>query len=164
MKPHRVDGLEWAEWAQDPFRGSPKNRLSAPMRAGLAFQRRLGKALLASVFPVHSGPWIRFKDASGVHFAQPDFLLWPASPSPVVVEVKLTFCPEAFAQLSFLYVPLLEKLLCREVRPIVVCKNLGSFQGRVHSLAKARELADLCPRGVFFWNGDPLSFSFSPGA
>lgn len=151
---HQVRGLKWAEWASNPFGNTPpppkKGPRAVARREGLAFQATLAAAL--SQIPALSGPWIRYEDRTGIHFAQPDFLLFPSGEEPVVLEAKLTFRAEAFLQLSLLYLPLLEALLSRKVLPVVACKNLGSFAGRPVSFSSLRSRRDLFPNAVLFWD------------
>ena len=85
----QVQGLEWAKWAAPPafVRGS-RRRLSAPQRAGLAFQRKVCKALTHFGQSCKAGAWISYHDRVGPGLAQPDVVL--ILPEGVLVlEIKL---------------------------------------------------------------------------
>lgn len=68
--------------------------------------------------------WIRFTDANGDGWAEPDgFLL--LDHEVVVFEIKLTGCRYAVQQLRDLYAPLLLRLFERPVRGLQICRALG---------------------------------------
>ena len=124
MACRKIVGLEWARplpLAALP----PKRRGGTPaQREGLAYEAKVAKALPHGL----SGVWFEFEDANGYGRCQPDLLL--LKPSGVqIVEVKLTYTLAAWEQLFFLYKPVVEMWLGREVAVAQVCKNLAGGAG-----------------------------------
>lgn len=93
----------------DPFAGR-RSRNSAAQRAGLAYQRKVGRYLESSRkdWILLVGPWLAYSDlGSRRRFCQPDFILDCGGGLAVVVEVKLRWTPLAWWQLKKLYLPVL---------------------------------------------------------
>ena len=126
---HQVQGLQTAHWVTDegkkPWAG--RTSLKGSKAEGKRLEKQIAVALVNSGLPDGLerqlyNPWIEFWDASGHHFAQPDFVL--IGPADIVVlEVKLSQSPFAFDQLLYLYKPLLEHMYPgRRLFLIQVCK------------------------------------------
>jgi hypothetical protein len=103
--------LEAVCLAASPRRPSSRQRMTAAQKAGLAFQRKLARALPSST----SGPWIAFRDRNGAGLAQPDLYIQPLPDGSVLLfeaKLKLTAVAvaEARRQVEGLYLPLLSQL------------------------------------------------------
>lgn len=140
--------------ASRPPRGSAKSR-------GLRYQRAVIKALPAGTNP---GPWFSYLDANGPGICQPDALvgldgtLW-------VVEIKLTYTPEADRQLDLLYLPVVQlALMPRRIRGLVVCQGLTgecSADRVVHTLQDAIGRPET-PFPVVHWLGQGKGVALCP--
>src|SRR5256885_1619164 len=101
---HRtIQGLQWVElcW-NSPW---PKVRLRGSKARGITYQNRLGNHLRNQFGEqLYSGQWLRYLDANGPGFAQPDFYL-VGPHSTIVWEAKLTQREQAYRQISQLYRP-----------------------------------------------------------
>lgn len=98
--------------SEAPYAGT-RSKMSAAQRAGLAYQKRVGKflqPLAVGAWVVSSGPWFVYCCGSGPRrYCQPDFLLLDATNrTMVVVEVKIRWTDIAWWQLRKLYLPVLE--------------------------------------------------------
>lgn len=143
--PRQVQGLEWAKWAAAPAFARGKPRLSGPQRAGLAFQRKVGRALTHFGPCCRTGSWISYYDHSGPGLAQPDVVL--VLPEGVLVlEIKLKFTLRAIPQLDALYVPLLQHLFpSQPIWRAVLCKHAAPEISEFHAFpAVDAILSDLC--------------------
>lgn len=88
-----------------------RSRKTGAQRAGLSYQKKVGRFLSAHADPgtVVDGPWFAFNDDSlPLHYCQPDFLLLSIS-EVVVVEVKIRWTSDAWWQLRKLYAPVVQK-------------------------------------------------------
>lgn len=85
--------------------------------------------------------WFRFSDVFGTGFCSPDLLLLTKS-GLLVLECKLTYTPEARAQLLGLYLPVLRHLTGVAVAGVVICRGLG--QGPV-DITPSANLASALP-------------------
>lgn len=114
-----VVGLRWVEaQAEGPFASRPRGRLQ---RAGIRYESVIAKSLKRE-YPnarVISGLWLRFEDANGLGWAQPDILVPEEN---LLVECKLSFTAVAEGQISKLYAPLIERLWGRSPRLVCCCK------------------------------------------
>ena len=137
-----IRGLHWVERCEAPWQ-SPKNRRGAKAK-GLAYERRVGRAL-AKTFPkLEHNPWFAFEDSQGRGHCSPDFLL-ELDGRPLVLEVKLGDVSAGLAKLRYLYGPILRMWLGREIEGVVVVKfGLGEQTLRQ---ALGKEL------GVVQWGG-----------
>lgn len=145
----QVQGLEWAKWAAAPAFARGRPRLSKPQRAGLAFQRKVGKALVHFGSCCREGAWISYRDRGGLGLAQPDVML--VLPEGVLVlEIKLKFTLRAIPQLDALYVPLLQHLFPdRPIWRAVLCKHAAPEISAFHTFpAVDAVLSDLCQHEV----------------
>lgn len=122
---HIIKGLRSAYLtAESPFKKEPKLK-GAPAK-GKTYERwvirKLKNKLPAEMF--FPSQWIRYEDASGWHYAQPDiFILLPAK--ILLLEIKRTQTLEAHYQLRGLYKPLLNFLYPdKKVVCVQICKNL----------------------------------------
>lgn len=114
--------------AEDPFIGR-RVRRSAQQRAGKAYEKRVAQFLYRSAWAgavLHS-PWFAYTDAgASVRFCQPDFILDKGrGQEAIVVECKLRWHPDAWWQLTRIYLPVLRWALPgRELIPLCIC---GSY-------------------------------------
>lgn len=109
-----------------------------------------------------SGLWFAFADGAGHGHCSPDLVL--QSPWGVVVlEAKLTDCPEAYTQISQLYRPILEAAFNQPVLGVVVCKNIRKKPVLLcETLAEALRYARLGHTPTLHWLGKVPSFLLLP--
>lgn len=105
-----------------------RGRRSPAQKAGLAYQKRIGKFLSEGGYSgsVESGPWFAFSDdGDGRHYCQPDFLLDdPSGSTCVIVEVKIRWTSDAWWQLQSLYTPVVRRALGRQfIVPLCICRS-----------------------------------------
>src|SRR5215469_10687813 len=129
----KIDGLQWAKEkpGPSPF-GSPRG-ITPSQKAGLAYQRKVGKALGEIFEYCHDGLWFEFQDKNGFGLCQPDFLI-ETEGTVWIVEVKLSWCREAATQLEDLYIPVVEKALKVPARGMIICKTLRRGTPKTHVL------------------------------
>jgi hypothetical protein len=96
---------------------------SAMAKLGLSYERKIVRDLMRSVWLVEHNPWFEFQDELGVSTCCPDIIL-TADSKIIVIEVKLTWVPEAIEKLRGLYCPVVEYALAAEVFPLIIVKNL----------------------------------------
>jgi len=135
----KIDSLQWAKekLGPSPF-GSPRG-ITASQKAGLAYQRKVGKALGEIFEYCHEGVWFEFQDKNGFGLCQPDVLI-ETDGVVWLVEIKLSWCKEAATQLKELYIPVVEKALKVPARGMIICKTLRRTTPKhlvVDSLEKA---------------------------
>lgn len=85
----------------------------------MKYERDLAKALPEA----KHGTWFEYYDSNGHGFCQPDLFL-RVGEELVILEVKYTWVPEAYAQIEKLYRPVLEAAFGLKTHGVVVCKNL----------------------------------------
>jgi hypothetical protein len=96
---------------------------------GLRFQRRASAALMRQAISIGADwepePWFGYEDDEDGYFrrAVPDGI-FTFGDRAVVIEMKLTFVPEAVRKLAKLYVPIVERTSRLRVRPLVLCRHL----------------------------------------
>jgi hypothetical protein len=120
-----LDQLEFAE--RTAARKMPRV-VGAMQKRGLAFQRKVALQLDRIAQDINAKvehePWFNFIDRNGLGSAVPDEL-FHYGPVTVVIEVKLSWVPNARQKLLGLYVPLVMVAYPgQQVRGLVVCKNL----------------------------------------
>lgn len=138
----KIDQLQWVEeWKGNPPHNTLYSSLSDKQKEGKRYERafglHLGRLVQDHTTPVakgkvFDGQWLRFADANGASWAQPDFYvvqpqcLW-------IFETKLTYREEGIDQLRLLYRPLLAELYSDLPQFLVlVCKDLvGASSGRL---------------------------------
>lgn len=130
-----------------PYAGA-RSRKSPAQKAGLAYQKRIGKFLqpnpsIGCSWIVDAGSWFAFTDSSSSrHYCQPDFLLLDTKNATcIIVEVKIRWTDAAWWQLERLYLPVLRRVyphlsllrvcICRSYDPairapeeVVLCDDL----------------------------------------
>ena len=120
-----IHGLLWTERCRP--RKLPPVKTPA-QKAGLSYQKKVGGALTTTAkylgASLLSEPWFRFCDADGVGQAVPDFIL-SFGVETLIIEVKLTYTPEAGEKLTKLYLPIvMDHYQTLHARSLVICKNL----------------------------------------
>jgi hypothetical protein len=98
-------------------------------------------------------PWIRFTDASGKHWCQPDGLL-DTPHNLVIVEFKYQHTVDAWQQLRLLYEPVVQVL--HPGRPIAVLEVVKWYDCAVEFPEPVRLVADVAEHkgngfGVHIW-------------
>lgn len=158
-----IAGLKWARRLRARPECIPIGRPRGVKALGMRFQRAFERALEAE-FPSHGveiGPWFHYADASGMHYCQPDALLYDiASDRYVICEVKLSDFALGARQIAELYAPVVSCALGPLPAGIVVTKNLASrasdlpiFDDFRGAYAHALGLAANEPFPLFHWLG-----------
>lgn len=144
----RIQELKWAKWTTAPAFTKGLPRLSAPQRAGLALQKKVGRALMHFGSDCRTGPWISYCDQTGPGLAQPDIVL-VLSGGVLVLEIKLKFTLQAVPQLDALYVPLLQHLFpAQPIWRAILCKYAAPEINQFHAFSAGDAvLSDLCQDG-----------------
>ena len=111
---------------------------STAAQKGLAYERKVFKQLnqlfVENYFSfIEHNPWFEYEDFYGHHICSPDFILHQKD-QLIIVEVKLTWVPEARGKLESLYQPVIEKALGTKTTSLIICKimapNAGSPQSQ----------------------------------
>jgi hypothetical protein len=138
----------------------PRPRSGASAR-GLRFQRRAAAALTRQADAIgaryEAEPWFTYVEADGnaKRWAVPDGI-FTFDDRAVVIEMKLTFVPEAVRKLAKLYVPLVERTSRLRVRPLVLCRHLTPQAALLcHQVETLSEVFSLPPEatGVMLYLG-----------
>jgi hypothetical protein len=138
--------------AESAYPGSMPQPSSRIARAGLAYQRRVGRALAATAERLGGSfdpePWFRWKAGAGDSWrlAVPDGL-FTFGDLQLVIEVKLSFVPDAPEKLAKLYVPVVERARRLRVRPLVITRALRP-EAVGHPFVETLSEAARLPAGV----------------
>lgn len=89
-----------------------KKRSTAAAKAGIAYERKVQTILLDAFSRAYlPNPWLRFFDASGMRWCQPDGLfIYPKAGRVVIVEIKHGHTSQAWWKLLHLYRPVVQAL------------------------------------------------------
>lgn len=122
MPRRRITELYWAELVgEGPIKGTP--RLTVVQRRGLAYERQVGEMVqgLGIVGRLYLGQWIKYQDANGLGWAQPDVYI-ELEDSLLLIECKLTRTDSAVEQMLELYKPLLKRIYYKPISCLQICK------------------------------------------
>ena len=132
MKPHRekkilpAEEIEWSVLLAGWPKEIPKpTKLKGVQKAGLAYEKRVGKYLKAR-FGKNAmiGPWFQFLDKNGKRYCQPDFLL-TLDGQIYKIECKLSFRGRARDKLKKVYGPVVSAALNGSPPILIqVCRTL----------------------------------------
>lgn len=119
-----------------PFGEPSTRRGSAAQRAGKRYEKKIHTELQKLWAEYWRSPWFQYTNQSGTYYCQPDGLLHTPY-GTVIIEVKYTFCSDAWWQLRKLYAPVVEAalkpkklflvLICRSYDPAVSFPEQPSF-------------------------------------
>ena len=124
---------------KEPAWASRKGKRGA-LRRGLAYEGKVGKELERRPGSLLAGPWFSYRNAKGeTCYCQPDFV-FDAGGVLWVVEVKLSWVPEAAQKLKGLYGPIVAQLTGRTPQLLVIVKNLRPKCPRPFVLTQALEM------------------------
>ncbi|MGH9918756.1 MAG: hypothetical protein ACRD6W_07810 [Nitrososphaerales archaeon] len=135
----------------------PARQLPPPQtlaqKQGLRYERHvvaeLRRLMPGQVSKLEHNPWFGFTDRYGTGECCPDILLWVPE-GVVIVEVKLTYVPDALPKLFDLYCPVVSIALDELVHPLLICRNVTPDSPQpVMSLKKALDGDD----NVLQWLG-----------
>jgi hypothetical protein len=151
----KIEGLEWAreKLGPSPF-GTPRG-ITPSQKAGLAYQRKVGKALGEIFEYCHESLWFEFQDKNGFGICQPDVVI-ETDGVVWIAEIKLSWCKEAATQLSDLYIPVVERALKVPCRGLIVCKTLRRTTPKSHvveGLERALAREDILSIPILHWLG-----------
>lgn len=151
---HRViKGLKWVTICGTPAFAAGKKRLRGAKARGIKYQDDVGKALGCNAGSSWvAGQWFHFLDKNGLGYAQVDFMSI-RSDAIVVMEAKLSWCPEAHTQLEQLYRPLIEMAFSRSMIGLVITRRVTpDCKGAVaQTLGSALQAAKSCRNIVLHW-------------
>lgn len=152
--PHMVGNLYWAKTCKAPPGREGPHRRSGTKAQGLAYERKVAEALSAQApTRVHRGAWFEYCDRGIVRHCQPDVMLRYGE-HVLVVEVKLSDTPTAYAQLRGLYLPVVREVFKRPARGVVVTKRLHRDSGHAYaSVQEALEATSEDGIGLVHWLG-----------
>jgi hypothetical protein len=124
-----IEQLQWV--SMTPRYKDPPRAKFVRYQTGLTYERRLRSeferhATFGNLKLLHYNPRLDFRDKNGDGVCFPDFFFDIGS-AIVIVEIKLTWVNSALPKLRALYIPLVERLLCRAAVPLVVCKRMTPF-------------------------------------
>lgn len=147
----------------------PRPQSEASAR-GLRFQRRAARALARQAAAIgaryEAEPWFTYEeDGDAFHwrksrgYAVPDGI-FTFGDQAVVIEMKLTFVPEAVRKLAKLYVPLVERTTSLRVRPLVLCRHLtpqaALFYHQVETLSEVFSLPPNATGVMLYLGSGPI--------
>lgn len=93
-------------------RGKSRGRFAVGIRYEREAQEWLSLRALELKLEHRPGPWLQFEDKSGKRWCQPDALLVdPATRECCICEIKYQHTSDAWWQLNYLYLPVLEVAL-----------------------------------------------------
>ncbi len=126
-----VSKVEWAHLCDRPGFAYNGRARSPARRAGQKYeasmQKRLDKDFGLAYLP---GPWLRFLSVGDTKpsYCQPDGLLFlPEEGKLVLVEIKLKHCTEAWWQLKYKYLPVVEAIFPPDLWAIAICEVVKWF-------------------------------------
>lgn len=161
-----VVGLEWVKvWKDLPPHKETTAGMTPRQKRGKAYEKSFGEHLAklctdgtSPLYPgeLYSGQWLRFEDAGGKSWAQPDFYILQAGLNICwIFEAKLTYVDTAVEQLNLRYSPLLDRLYPDFFQQrVVVCYDLAARSGGLMPVA-VRSLDALLaaqPASHYVWN------------
>lgn len=121
---HFVSQVRWASLCERPscIPVQKPSQVRGAKAAGLRYER-----LFAKQFPqsLH-GQWFEYEDRDGHGYCQPDLIVSLLPKCIIVFEVKYTLTPEAYLQLTQLYLPVVQAAMSAPVIGCIVVRNLAS--------------------------------------
>lgn len=116
-------------------------------KQGLRYEKNVVKALRARGFDLEHNPW--FEHTHGV--CCPDIIVYELSQNrAIVIEVKLTFVPEALDKLRTLYCPIVAEVTGLRALPAIIFKN-GNASG-IAFQPSFWQMLDT-PSPIYLWPG-----------
>ena len=127
-----VDGLRRANIFASDFKPKKVKGLKAK---GLAYERRVGRWLMANYDGAERADWISYFDNNGIGKAQPDFLI--KRPDFILcLEVKLKENTTGYTQLEKLYIPLLKHIYRKPIYGMLICAHYSMRDTKSISVEK----------------------------
>lgn len=116
-----------AVFAIPPF--IKKKRYTGRRAQGVRYEKLVQEYLLFRYPQTYlPSPWIRFRNADGVRWCQPDGLLFlPLEGRIIIIEVKYQHTPDAWWQTKCLYMPVIEKIFPRPLWELDVVEVVKWF-------------------------------------
>lgn len=113
----------------------PRDPSNAASIAGIRYENKIFKTLVASGDDVEHNPWFRY----GSRYCCPDIILYRlAQGIAIVIEVKLTYCPDAISKLKAVYLPVLSaSTQLYQFKPLIIARNLIPGVAPAPSLSEA---------------------------
>lgn len=137
-------------WKTENPYGGKRSRHSGAQKAGLAYQKRVGRFLPSpsGQWVVSSGPWFAYTCSDNKrHYCQPDFLLVDeANSTIVVVEVKIRWTDAAWWQVNKLYLPVLQRVSPHmSLLSVVICRSYDPAIQAPEPITLCSDLMDIKP-------------------
>ncbi len=112
-----------------PFGPASPRRGSAAQRAGKRYERKVQKRLSSLLPGYRASPWFKYVNNEGMFFCQPDGILH-CGDLTMIVEVKYSFCSDAWWQLRKLYEPVVRSA-CKpkNILLVLICRNYDGAVG-----------------------------------
>ena len=90
-------------------------------KQGLRYERKVVRALKIRGCDLEHNPWFQKPDGS---FCCPDIIVYELNLGrAIVVEVKLTYTPEALEKLNLVYCPIVASVTGLKTKPLVIVKH-----------------------------------------
>ncbi len=137
---------KWARRIEKREMPKPKTE---QQKAGLRYERNVVKALRNRGLDLEHNPWFEYwsrwskkSKLGAIGHCCPDIVVYELSQNrAIVIEVKLTYTPEALSKLRTLYCPVVECVTGLKSVPLVIFKNsvndkrvfIGDFYAAVNS-------------------------------
>lgn len=121
-----IKGLKWVKELDNRPNCIPKSQVRGIKRVGLTYEGCAGKAIervFGGVSSVKRGKWFSFEDFNGLGYCQPDIIV-DFRDYTLVCECKLTETKKGRDQINVLYRPILEFLLEKPVKGVVIARHL----------------------------------------
>jgi hypothetical protein len=121
--PRQIDRLLAASFCERPTFIPVAKRRTGSRATGASYEKKLVRSLKRNFPQAKYHQWIHFMDATGPHYCEPELFI-ERKAEVILLEAKLTGGPLGRMQMEGLYKPLLEKIIGKPVRCLLVCKNV----------------------------------------
>lgn len=120
-------------------------------KEGLRYQKRVAKILKNTGCQIEVDPCFSYSRGGKEHFCFPDILVHePKLDRIIVIEVKLSYTPQALTKLKSLYIPIVGQVFGQKAYPLVIVRSAVPGEIGFHSSLKN---AIFSPNPVYLWPG-----------
>lgn len=148
--------------AQQTFNREHSRPKSPIARQGLNYQQKVFLALRAALpakgFTIEQTPWFRYRtNTDGPdQYCEPDILITDLEDAYIIViEVKLSWVPNALDKLKTLYCPVVSRARSIPTKPLIIAKNSAPGAPPANSRLA---FALLTEQPFLLWRDGPLLF------
>ena len=119
-----IKGIKFARRCEPKTIPAPS---SAVAKAGIAYEKKVFKALQCIGFEIEHNPWFLFKDSKGFGYCVPDILMRCPKDCTrqIIIECKLKYKDSAIIKLERLYRPVVSIATNTWNVPLVIVKYLS---------------------------------------